>query len=324
MDALEYEFWIRYLELKEAFLKADEVSLEERSFYITAYYSPLPGQIAYTTGSYNAEIRLNGSGKWTASWKDVFMGLLAAPRNYPFGTKIYLEWIWVGEVWDRWGAIVNSGERWHEYDRLDIWVWYGDEWRIRAKNWGTRVIKWKVLDGDYGITIEFDESPVAKYANLKVDASAPNEDSVKKLQNLFTDIGLYSGGITGNFADVKSSLIDYQLQKWIIVSRNDPEAWYFWTKTFAALNKDYWVSSWWLFIEKYLIPQSNLILWDFAKESVVLAKQKVDELLYKMYNGNSNKINSAKVQLKTIIGSYADKLDDIQRREELKYLVEIM
>jgi hypothetical protein len=43
-----------------------------------------------------------------------------------------------------------------------------------------------------------------------------------------------------------------------------------------------------------------------------------------MYNGNSNKINSAKVQLKTIIGSYADKLDDIQRREELKYLVEIM
>ncbi|MDR0772348.1 MAG: hypothetical protein LBF15_04930 [Candidatus Peribacteria bacterium] len=51
------------MELKEAFLKADEVSLEERSFYITAYYSPLPGQIAYTTGSYNAEIRLNGSGK---------------------------------------------------------------------------------------------------------------------------------------------------------------------------------------------------------------------------------------------------------------------
>jgi hypothetical protein len=46
-----------------------------------------------------------------------------------------------------------------------------------------------------------------------VDASAPNEESVKKLQNLFTDIGLYSGGITGNFADVKNALVDYQLQK---------------------------------------------------------------------------------------------------------------
>jgi hypothetical protein len=61
--------------------------------------------------------------------------------------------------------------------------------------------------------MEFDESPVAKYANLKLDASAPNTEDVKKLQNLFMDVGLYSGEITGNFADVKNILIDYQLQK---------------------------------------------------------------------------------------------------------------
>jgi hypothetical protein len=138
------------------------------------------------------------------------------------------------------------------------------------------------------------------------------------------DVGLYSGEITGNFADVKNILIDYQLQKWIIVSRDDIEAGYFGTKTFVALTKDYWASSWWLFIEKYLIPQNDLVLWDFARESMQLVKLRIDEILHKTYNWNLAKIDSAKIQLKVIIVNYARKLNDLQRREELEYLSEIM
>jgi hypothetical protein len=47
--------------LREEYLKADEPSTDERYFYVTAYYTPIQGQSAYTTGSYSSEIKLNGS-----------------------------------------------------------------------------------------------------------------------------------------------------------------------------------------------------------------------------------------------------------------------
>jgi len=40
---------------------------EETYFVATAYYSPLPGQSRYTTGTYAGDIRLNGSLIITAS-----------------------------------------------------------------------------------------------------------------------------------------------------------------------------------------------------------------------------------------------------------------
>jgi hypothetical protein len=46
---LENDYQEKFLELKETYLKIDEPSLDERYFYITAYYSPLPGQDVYTT-----------------------------------------------------------------------------------------------------------------------------------------------------------------------------------------------------------------------------------------------------------------------------------
>jgi hypothetical protein len=35
---------------------------EEKTFIVTAYYSPIPGQSYYLKGSYEADIRLNGKG----------------------------------------------------------------------------------------------------------------------------------------------------------------------------------------------------------------------------------------------------------------------
>ncbi|MDR3150909.1 MAG: hypothetical protein LBU14_04950 [Candidatus Peribacteria bacterium] len=47
------------MQLKEIFLRADEPSIEERYFQITAYYTPLPNQKKYQKGSYSADVKLN-------------------------------------------------------------------------------------------------------------------------------------------------------------------------------------------------------------------------------------------------------------------------
>ena len=76
-----------------SFLPSTSYAAEEqaRTFVVTAYYSPLPNQSFYFKGSYEAEVKLNGNGTNGASGKGVFAGMLAAPKSYSFGTKIYLE-----------------------------------------------------------------------------------------------------------------------------------------------------------------------------------------------------------------------------------------
>lgn len=54
------------------FLPATSYADEEKYFIVTAYYSPLPNQIFYGAGNYEAEIRLNGNGISGAGGKDVF------------------------------------------------------------------------------------------------------------------------------------------------------------------------------------------------------------------------------------------------------------
>ncbi len=63
----------------------------ERTFIITAYYSPLQGQKTYYRGSYEADVLLNGNGTHGASGTPVFTGMLAAPKTYAFGTQIFFE-----------------------------------------------------------------------------------------------------------------------------------------------------------------------------------------------------------------------------------------
>ena len=81
-------------------------------YTITAYYSPLPDQQTYVTGSYNGDRRLNGNGTNGACGKQVYPGLIAAPSNFEFGVKIDIPGFGTGSVCDRGGAIKNK--------RLDI------------------------------------------------------------------------------------------------------------------------------------------------------------------------------------------------------------
>ena len=61
----------------------------DKTFIVTAYYSPLPDQSFYFKWNYNAELRLNGNGTNGASWTPVFTGMIAAPKSYDFGTNIF-------------------------------------------------------------------------------------------------------------------------------------------------------------------------------------------------------------------------------------------
>ncbi len=118
---------------------------KEKSFIVTAYYSPLPNQEYYLTWNYEEEIALNWWWIRWASWKEVFEWMLAAPKNYDFWTKIYLEWIWTWVVEDRGWAIVEAWERGYTEDRIDVWMWHWDEWLKKALSWWKRKVKWLII-----------------------------------------------------------------------------------------------------------------------------------------------------------------------------------
>lgn len=119
-----------------------------QTFTISAYYSPLPCQSRYSTGSYNGDIRLNGYGVHGADGTPVYPGMIAAPSSYQFGTKMYVPGVGIVSVHDRGGAIVNAGEKSQSFDRLDIWMGFGDRGLERALSWGKRTVEVTV----YGLT----------------------------------------------------------------------------------------------------------------------------------------------------------------------------
>jgi len=239
IEALKADFPETFADVAAKSIPRETVDVWERTFIVTAYYSPLLGQAKYVTWSYARDIRLNWNGTNGASGKWVHPGFLAAPKNYDFGTKIHFEGLWVWVVEDRGWAIVNAGKRWYEHDRIDIWMGYGDEGRIRAVKWGKRTVKWEILSDDADVTIEFSNSPINKYLDLKINADAPKKENVKRLQELFIEIWKYNGQVDGEFTDIKEILVDFQVKKSIISSSSSEDAGYFWPKTLTALREDY-------------------------------------------------------------------------------------
>ena len=157
---------------------------ETRTFIISAYYSPLPGQQKYVTGSYAGDIRLNGNGTNGADGTPVYPGMIAAPKTYAFGTKMHIPGIGTVAVHDRGGAIVVSGQRGNAHDRLDVWMGHGDEGLQRALNWGKRTVDVTVYGVDPSIQ-EYVELtgyspnvPVSTPDWLDPNIGGPDEDSL--------------------------------------------------------------------------------------------------------------------------------------------------
>lgn len=221
---------------------------EVQYFIVTAYYSPLPDQEYYLKWNYEDEIKLNWRWIRWASWMDVFNWMLAWPSKYPFWTKIYLEWIWTWIIADRWWAIVEAWQRWYDVDRIDVWMWQWDEWLKKALSWWKRKVKWKIVEmwtqtvkNTSNVWINYTSSSnITKYSkdeiyktNVWPDSSS---DKLRKLQTKLKELWLYKWEIDWKYNnELKNTIISFQVDNWIIKSRNEYGAWYWWAKTRSVL-----------------------------------------------------------------------------------------
>jgi len=62
---------------------------------------------------------------------------------------------------------------------------------------------------------------------------------VKEVQQIFKDLGYYTGNIDGDYNQVLSSVVDYQMNSWVIATRSEDGAGWFWPKTRAQTRIDY-------------------------------------------------------------------------------------
>lgn len=251
---------------------AQAIDAGKRTFKVTAYYSPLPNQSFYLQGNYDAEIRMNGEGKHGASGREVFPGMIAAPKTYAFGTKIKLEGLGVGTVTDRGGAIVHAGERGQEYDRIDVWMGYGEPGLRRSLKWGVRVVNGEILkDSNTADSIYFDsmdpgiqsmtpqeriQETITKDETKKmiaeVEAITEQDElmnsfpgimgkgaegiPVKILQSSLKQLGYYKYSLSGVYDnDTIDAMLRFQIDKKLISGLDDTAAGYFGAKTRVAL-----------------------------------------------------------------------------------------
>jgi len=138
----------------------------KKTFKVSVYYSAIPWQKFYYKWNFYKERILNWWWTHWASWKAVFNGVIAAPKNYRFWTKIYFPWLWVGQVEDRGQAIVDAWQRWENYDRIDIW---GGKWQnalMRALSFWKQVRVWYVCPSYSKIKVWFNYSSFLIFENF--------------------------------------------------------------------------------------------------------------------------------------------------------------
>ena len=230
-------------------LAAQASSGEVRDFSITGYYSPLLGQSFYVTGSYEGDIRLNGKGIAGADGTPVFPGMMAAPGDYTYGTKICLPDFGCGSVHDRGGAIVSAGGRdIARHDRLDLWLGYGEEGLLRALQWGLVHTTGTIHAKNSSVQVKANFSavtPLARVLNLPnrqefsrdlgVEDSGPE---VRVLQSSLKTLGYYKGGVSGTFTEaLADSLRRFQLDHFVILKADDNGNGRFGPKTRETLSR---------------------------------------------------------------------------------------
>ncbi len=222
-----------------------KVSAEEMQYFIvTAYYSPLPNQDYYLKWNYEDEIKLNWRWIRWASWLDVFNWMLAWPSKYPFWTKIYLEWFWTWVIADRGWAIVEAWERWYDVDRIDVWMWQWDAWLKKALSWGKRRVSWRIIEMWNSTVTNTSNVWTSFTSSSYISKSSKDEiyrmniwpdSSINKLKNLQTklkELWIYKWEIDWKYnSELKNAIINFQVENWILKSKNDYGAWYWWGKT---------------------------------------------------------------------------------------------
>lgn len=217
----------------------------EANFVISAYYSPLPNQRVYFRGSYEADKRLNGNGTNGADGTQVYPGMLAAPKSYPFGMKIEIPGLGVGAIHDRGGAIVEAGERAiATHDRLDVWMGRGEEGLARALQWGVRTVHAKVYPASHSIAESFTLPTMSSVfiADLQIGDSG---DEVLQLQEELKTYGYFREPADGFFDEATAqALLGYQLARKIVASADSAGAGTLGPQTRESLNAEVFKRNW--------------------------------------------------------------------------------
>ncbi|MDF2379326.1 MAG: peptidoglycan-binding protein [Candidatus Gracilibacteria bacterium] len=215
----------------------------KRTFVTTAYYSPLPNQSFYVTGSYRGDIILNGNGTNGASGREVFEGMLAAPKTYKFGSQVSCGDVLSGTIEDRGGAIVPAGQQYskfgiHAHDRLDIWSGQGEKGLISALKWGKRTLTCTVYPDGANLA-QFVNLPQADFSVVAKKYVRPAKNNVAADPSNGGIPTLYKNRLTtlGFDSNDKDHLIAFQLAHKIIDSRESKFAGQFGPNTRNKLNE---------------------------------------------------------------------------------------
>ena len=219
---------------------------ETRNFTLTGYYSPLPNQPYFLTGSYESEIRLNGRGKFGADGTAVYPGMIAAPKSYKFGSSVCLPNFGCGKIHDRGGAIVEKGGRSiARHDRLDLWMGYGQEGLTRALALGLKHVEGKIYEaGNIPVNVNFTvpstlESIIdaGNYPEFNYNLSSGSKgESVKKLKESLLKLGFEVDESDEYDENLRQTILKFQLKNYVIVDENENGAGRFGPKTRAKFS----------------------------------------------------------------------------------------
>jgi len=219
----------------------------EHTFVISAYYSPLPDQSVYFTGSYASDIRLNGNGTNGADGTEVYPGMIAAPPAIPFGTKMVVPGIGTVAVHDRGGAIKGN--------RLDVWMGQGEEGLARALSWGKRSVRVVVLGKGSPAeeSVELGSLSLASLSHLSKKVSATpaasvapqyeslklgeSGDRVRELQYFLKSLSYFDAEPTGYFGQQTfDAVMRLQFDRGIVDDPEDDGAGVFGPQTRSAFD----------------------------------------------------------------------------------------
>ncbi|MDP2691974.1 MAG: peptidoglycan-binding protein [bacterium] len=203
----------------------------QKTFIVTGYYSPLPDQEFYVTGSLASDKRLNGNGTNGADGTPVYNGMIAAPGIYSFGTGINCPGIINGQIHDRGGAIVKAGVRSNAHDRLDFWFGQGEEALTAALIWGKRTLTCTVYPPEYDMGSQFvyrPEGDLSEYTKELLKRKAIPTQYYTPIQNNYQPgiPEIYKQRLTelGYNPDDKAARIAFQLRHGLIESADDKVA----------------------------------------------------------------------------------------------------
>jgi peptidoglycan hydrolase-like protein with peptidoglycan-binding domain/3D (Asp-Asp-Asp) domain-containing protein len=282
---------LQFLALTPTASAKARIAGEKKMLMVSAYYSPLPAQRFYMRGSYEADKKLNGNGTNGADGTQVHVGMLAAPRTYPFGTQVKIPGLGVGTVHDRGGAILAL----KGYDRIDVWMGSGEEGLSRALNWGMRLVEGEVSYAkdsfepglDYiWISSELPKSTLnrlmartmlnPKIFSQPITKISPKAD-ISDLQEALRMFGYYHGEVNGVYgSDTRQAVILFQIAEGVLLNENAHGAGNFGPQTQQALKTK---------VENFnstVLKEQNRLKENLSELSMGLGKKDEGDKVYKM------------------------------------------